>query len=544
MTAKRKILITSALIYANGDVHLGHLTETIQTDIFARALRAVGHEVYYICADDAHGTPIMVNAEKQGLLPQQLVDQVYDAHVKDLKDFYIDFDYYGSTQSDENQKFCAEIYEKLKANGDIETREIAQAYDAQASMFLPDRYVKGTCPRCQAKNQYGDNCEVCGATYTTAELIDPVSVISGKTPIEKTSLHYFFKLENYTSRLKAWLGKDHVSAPVVNKLNEWFEAGLASWDISRDQPYFGFKIPDTENKYFYVWFDAPIGYIATFASFCQKNQLDFDAFWRQEQQTELYHFIGKDIIYFHALFWPAMLMGSGFRKPTKIFAHGFLTVNGEKMSKSRGTFINAKTYLKYLDPEYLRYYFAAKLSDSIEDIDLNFADFRYRVNSDLVGKFINIASRCAGFITKKANSLLSSSLHDAALYQKFTAKQTEIASLYEKREFQRVVREVMLLADLANQYIDEYKPWLLAKTAGNEILVQAVCSQGINLFLVLMVYLSPILPHMANQVSQFLNIDSLNWQTLKQPLLNHQINPFESLMQRISDEAIENLLNG
>jgi len=480
----------------------------------------------------------MISAQKQGISPEELIANIHKEHAQDFKDFNISFDNFYTTHSEENKIFSEEIYNKLNKNGDIETRTIKQCFDEQENMFLPDRFVKGECPRCGAKDQYGDNCESCGATYTPDELKNPVSILSNTTPIEKESLHYFFKLENYHDMLKDWIQDDNLQKPVTNKLLEWFDSGLKQWDISRDAPYFGFNIPGTTDKYFYVWLDAPIGYIASFKNLCDKrDDLNFDEYWNKDSKVELYHFIGKDIIYFHALFWPAMLHGSGFRKPSSVYAHGFLTVNGAKMSKSRGTLISARRYLDNLKPDYLRYYYAAKLGPNIDDIDLSLDDFMQRVNSDLVGKFVNIASRCAGFITKKFDGVLADTLADQKLTDQFTSKHDTISKLINTREYNQATREIMALADIANQYIAEKEPWVLAKQKGKESEVQLICTQGINLFKLLCQYLEPITPTLIGDAKAFLNIDSFDLN----PLLNHKINKFKPLLQRIEKEQIENL---
>ncbi len=538
-TPHRKILVTSALPYANGAIHLGHLVEYIQTDIWVRFQKRQGHECYYVCADDAHGTPIMLRAQKEGITPETLIARVHTEHQADFADFAIGFDNYYSTHSPENQHFASLIYQGLKSKGHIIRKTIRQAYDPVKQMFLPDRFIRGECPKCGAADQYGDNCEKCGATYSPTDLKNAVSVISGAPPIEKDSEHLFVNLADFEVMLKEWIHSGSLQPEVQRKLNEWFESGLQAWDISRDAPYFGFEIPGESDKYFYVWLDAPIGYIASFRNLCDKQGLDFDEFWYDAKRTELYHFIGKDIVYFHTLFWPAMLNGGGFRSPNAVFVHGFLTVEGHKMSKSRGTFINARTYLNHLNPEYLRYYFAAKLGGSVDDVDLNLEDFLHRVNADLVGKVVNIASRCAGFITKRFDGNLAAQLPNAALYQDFLQQGTSIAQAYETREYHRAVREIMSLADRANQYIDEHKPWVIAKQPNQDAQLQAVCTQGLNLFYVLIGYLSPILPIMAKKVEQFLNI-SLTWQPV--PLLNHSIQPFQPLMQRIEQAQIDAML--
>ena len=542
-SSPRKILITSALPYANGSIHIGHLVEYIQTDIWSRFQKMQGNTCYYVCADDAHGTPIMLRAQNEGITPEALIASVAEEHQADFADFMIGFDNYHSTHSEENRACATEIYCRLRDAGHITTRTIEQAYDPEREMFLPDRFIKGTCPKCGAEDQYGDNCEKCGATYSTTELKNAVSAVSGAKPITKESEHYFFKLSDYEEMLKQWTHDGHLQSEVAKKLDEWFEAGLQEWDISRDAPYFGFEIPDSDNKYFYVWLDAPVGYMASFKNFCSKNEVDFDAFWSKESDAELYHFIGKDIIYFHALFWPAMLHGAGYRTPTAINAHGFLTVNGQKMSKSRGTFIKARSWLNHLNPEALRYYFAAKLGHGIEDLDLNLDDFRARVNSDLVGKVVNIASRCAGFISKRFDGQLSAEIAEPALYQSFVDQGVSIAQHYEDRDFGRAIREIMALADQANRYIDEKKPWVLAKEAGKEQAVQDACSVGLNLFRALMTYLKPVLPQMAENVESFLNTGALSWDALQQPLEGTTINKFKPLLQRVDEKAVEALLD-
>lgn len=536
--SKRRILVTSALPYANGELHLGYMLETIQTDIWVRFQKMMGNECHYVCADDAHGTPIMLKADEMGIEPETLIEQVKVRHQADLDDFHIDFSYYHSTHSEENREISELIYNRLNDSGYIKKRVISQAFDPEKEMFLPDRYIKGECPKCGADDQYGDNCEVCGATYSTTEIKNAKSVISGATPIEKDSEHYFFDLPQFEKELKSWTKAGHLQEQVSNKLAEWFEQGLQQWDISRDKPYFGFKIPGTKDKYFYVWLDAPIGYMASFKKLCDNSDLNFDDFFNKNSDTELYHFIGKDIVYFHALFWPAILMGSEFRTPNAVFAHGFLSVNSQKMSKSRGTFINARTYLENLDPEYLRYYYAYKLTAKIDDIDLNLEDFKKRVNSDLVGKVINIASRSASFVVKKYDRGLSAKCIEKSLYDEFVKAGSNIAKYYEARNFNQAMRLIMKLADKANQYIDEKKPWQLVKEEGKEQEVHEVTSLAINFFRVLMTYLKPVLPKMAKQSEVFLNIDSLNWDDVKSPLTSHQINKFKPLMTRIEDDQI------
>jgi len=540
--SKRRILVTSALPYANGELHLGYMLETIQTDIWVRFQKMMGNECYYVCADDAHGTPIMLKADEMGIEPETLIEKVKIRHQADLDDFHIDFSQYHSTHSKENREISELIYNRLNDSGYIKRKVISQAFDPEKEMFLPDRYIEGECPKCGAGDQYGDNCEVCGATYSTTEIINARSVISGAIPIEKDSEHYFFDLPQFENKLKDWTKAGHLQEQVSNKLAEWFDQGLQQWDISRDAPYFGFKIPGTEDKYFYVWLDAPIGYMASFKKLCDNSELNFDDFFGKDSDTELYHFIGKDIIYFHALFWPATLMGSDFRTPTAVFAHGFLSVNGQKMSKSRGTFINARTYLENLDPECLRYYYAYKLTSKIDDIDLNLQDFKKRVNSDLVGKVINIASRSASFVVKKYDKQLSVNCIEKSLYNEFVEAGSDIAKHYEERNFSHAMRLIMKLADKANQYIDEKKPWQLAKIEGKEKEVHEITSLAINLFKVLMTYLKPVLPEMARRSEEFLNVDSLNWSDIEYPLTNHKINKFKPLMTRIEDDQIEQMV--
>jgi methionyl-tRNA synthetase len=530
--APRKILVTSALPYANGSLHLGHLLEQVQTDIWVRFQKSRGHHCLYVCADDAHGTAVMLTAQKLGISPQQQIDAVHAEHLRDSTRFHIGFDNFYTTHSEENRQWCEDIYQRLKANNHIATRSITQAFDPEKQLFLADRFIKGTCPRCKTPDQYGDNCEACGATYSPSDLINPVSALSGAKPVDKESVHFFFRLPEFKEMLTQWLVSDTLQVQVANKLREWVDAGLQEWDISRDAPYFGFEIPGEPGKYFYVWLDAPIGYIASFKNYCDRTGHAFDAYWLPGGDTELYHFIGKDIINFHGLFWPAMLQSSGLRLPTAIYAHGFLTVNGTKMSKSRGTFIQAATYLEHLDPEYLRYYFAAKLGASVDDIDLNLEDFVQRVNSDVVGKVVNIASRCAGFLRNGSGNRLSLHCSEPAMVESFIASGDAIAALYEQREFNKAVREVMALADRANQYIDEKKPWSLAKQAGSESQVQEICSVGINLFRVLMTYLKPVLPAMAEKAEAYLNC-SLDWTALDAPLLGQQLGVFQPLIKRI-----------
>ena len=536
-TTTRKILVTSALPYANGSLHLGHLLEQVQTDIWVRFQKSRGHDCTYVCADDAHGTAIMLTAEKLGISPEEQIARMHKEHASDSAGFLIGFDNFHTTHSEENRYWSEEIYRHLKKNNHIACRAITQAFDPERQLFLADRFIKGTCPRCKTPDQYGDNCESCGATYSPADLIDPVSAISGATPVEKESEHFFFRLPEFENMLKGWLDSGTLQPQVANKLREWTDAGLQEWDISRDAPYFGFEIPGEPGKYFYVWLDAPIGYIASFENYCQRTGHAFDEYWQPGTDTELYHFIGKDIINFHGLFWPAMLHSAGLRPPTAIYAHGFLTVNGTKMSKSRGTFINARTYLEHLDAEYLRYYFAAKLGDSVDDIDLNLEDFVQRVNSDVVGKVVNIASRCAGFLRKGFDNRVASTCAEPELLAEFIAAGEGIATRYENREFNKAIREIIALADRANQYIDGKKPWVLAKEDGRESEVHAVCSVGINLFRVLMTYLKPVLPAMAEKSEAFLNT-SLDWTALQGPLLDHELAKFKPLIQRIDPEQI------
>ena len=533
----RKILVTSALPYANSPLHLGHMLEQTQTDIWVRFQQSRGHHCRYVCADDAHGTAIMLSAEAAGRTPEAHIAAIQAHHERDSAGFLIQFDHYHSTHSEENRRWSETIFQRLESGGHIHRREITQAFDPEKSLFLADRFIKGTCPKCRAPDQYGDNCEACGATYAPADLIDPVSALSGATPVNKASDHLFFKLGDFETLLTTWINSGQLQAPIANKLREWLDNGLQDWDISRDAPYFGFEIPGYPDKYFYVWLDAPIGYIASHEVLCQQEGDDFDAYWLPGGDTELYHFIGKDIVNFHGLFWPAMLDSAGLRQPTAVYAHGFLTVNGVKMSKSRGTFILAETYLAHLDPEYLRYYFAAKLSSGVDDIDLNLDDFVQRVNADLIGKVVNIASRCAGFLRKKFDNKLSANCSEPELVQSFIDAGDSIAALYEAREFNRAMREVIALADRANQYIDDKKPWVMAKDEAQASAVQEVCSVGINLFRVLATYLKPVLPNMAQKSEAFL-CTSLDWTALETPLVQHQLAPFEPLLQRVDAEVV------
>ena len=537
----RNILVTNALPYANGPIHMGHLLGYIQADIWVRAMRAMGHDVTYVCADDAHGTAIMLRAEANGISPEQQIANVQQEHIRDFDGFGVHFDHYDSTNSIENKARAEEIYLKNREAGNIAVRPVNQLFDPEKGMFLSDRFIKGSCPKCKAEDQYGDACEVCGTTYNAIELIDPRSTLSGATPIEKSSDHYFFKLPNFAEYLQKWT-RDEGRLPVsiANKLDEWFENGLNDWDISRDAPYFGFEIPDAPNKYFYVWVDAPIGYMSSFENYikAKRPDLDFNEFWKKDSKNEVYHFIGKDIVYFHALFWPAMLEGANYRTPSGLFVNGFLTVNGQKMSKSRGTFIKAETYLEHLNPEYLRYYFASKLSDKVEDSDLNLDDFIQKVNSDLVGKVVNIASRCAKFINTKFDNRLSVTCAEPELVNSFIAAGDSIAKAYEAREFSAAIREIMALADKANQYIDEKKPWALAKIEGQEQQVHDVCSVGINLFRQLAIYLAPVLPTLAAQVQDFLKLESFDFVSAHTVLVNHEIALFQPLMQRVDPKAV------
>lgn len=538
----RKILVTSALPYANGSIHLGHLLEYIQTDIWVRFQKSRGHECHYVCADDAHGTAIMLRAEQEGLSSEALIERVSREHQQDFATFGVAFDNYHSTHSEENRYFSELIYTRLRDAGHIATRDIEQMYDPVKGLFLADRFIKGTCPKCGADDQYGDNCEACGATYTPAELIDPVSAISGATPEVRSSTHYFFKLPDFARFLQGWIDEGHVQPQIRNKLMEWFESGFNEWDISRDAPYFGFEIPDAPGKYFYVWLDAPIGYLASFKNLCDREGIDFDAYWQKNSEAEVYHFIGKDIVYFHALFWPAMLHGAKLRTPTAVNCHGFVTVNGAKMSKSRGTFIKAATYAEHLNPEYLRYYFAAKLTSGIDDLDLNLEDFTARVNSDLVGKVVNIASRCAGFVKKLADGKLSAHCAEPDLVARFIAAGDGIAEDFEAREFGRAMRKVMELADEANTYIAEQEPWVLAKQAGREQEVLEICSVGINLFRQLMVYLAPVVPTMAEGAREFLKLETLAWHSRHDLLVDHEIDKFKPLMTRIERDRIDAMM--
>ena len=553
MTKPRKILVTSALPYANGSIHLGHMVEHIQTDVWVRFQKLRGHECHYCCADDTHGTPVMLAAQKQGIAPEDMIAKVREEHLADFTGFHIGYDNYYSTHSPENKQFSQDIYRALKANGKIESRVIEQLFDPEKQMFLPDRFVKGECPKCHAQDQYGDNCEVCGTTYSPTELINPYSAVSGAKPELRESEHFFFKLGECADFLKAWTsgnnphdGKPHLQAEALNKMKEWLGEGeettLSDWDISRDAPYFGFEIPDAPGKYFYVWLDAPVGYMASFKNLCDRIGVDFDEYFKADSQTEMYHFIGKDILYFHALFWPAMLHFSGHRAPTGVYAHGFLTVDGQKMSKSRGTFITAKSYLEQgLNPEWMRYYIAAKLNSKIEDIDLNLQDFISRVNSDLVGKYVNIAARASGFIAKRFEGRLKD-VSGSALLAKLAAESDTIAEQYENREYARALRDIMALADAVNEYVDANKPWELAKQEGQDERLHEVCSELINAFTMLTAYLAPVLPQTAANAARFLNLDAITWANTRETLGEHAINKYEHLMQRVEQKQVDDLI--
>ena len=549
----RKILVTSALPYANGSIHLGHMVEHIQTDVWVRFQKLRGHECHYCCADDTHGTPVMLAAQKQGIAPEDMIAKVREEHLADFTGFGIGYDNYYSTHSPENKQFSQDIYRALKANGKIESRVIEQLFDPEKQMFLPDRFVKGECPKCHAQDQYGDNCEVCGTTYSPTELINPYSAVSGAKPELRESEHFFFKLGECADFLKAWTsgnnphdGKPHLQPEALNKMKEWLGEGeettLSDWDISRDAPYFGFEIPDAPGKYFYVWLDAPVGYMASFKNLCDRIGIDFDEYFKADSQTEMYHFIGKDILYFHALFWPAMLHFSGHRAPTGVYAHGFLTVDGQKMSKSRGTFITAKSYLEQgLNPEWMRYYIAAKLNSKIEDIDLNLQDFISRVNSDLVGKYVNIAARASGFIAKRFEGRLKD-VADSELLAKLTAQSEAIAECYESREYAKALRDIMALADIVNEYVDANKPWELAKQEGQDERLHEVCSELINAFTMLTAYLAPVLPKVAENAAKFLNLEAITWANTRETLGEHAINKYEHLMQRVEQKQVDDLI--
>ncbi|QSX28630.1 methionine--tRNA ligase [Shewanella cyperi] len=535
--SQRKILVTSALPYANGPIHLGHMLEYIQTDIWSRYQKLRGHECHYICADDAHGTPIMLKAQQLGMAPEDMIAQVNVEHQQDFADFNVAFDNYHSTHSDENRQLASDIYLKLRDNGFIKSKTISQLFDPEKSMFLPDRFVKGTCPKCKSEDQYGDNCDACGATYSPTELINPRSAVSGATPVMKETEHFFFDLPAFEGMLKEWTRSGALQSEMANKLDEWFEQGLQQWDITRDAPYFGFEIPDAPGKYFYVWLDAPIGYMGSFKNFCDKRgDINFDEFWNKDSKAEVYHFIGKDIVYFHSLFWPAMLHGAGYRQPSSVYAHGYVTVNGAKMSKSKGTFIKARTYLDHLDPEYLRYYYAAKLSARIDDLDLNLEDFAQRVNSDLVGKLVNLASRTAGFISKRFDGRLAE-IKDTSLADTFLLKQDLIAEYYESREYGKAMREIMALADLANGYVADAAPWQLVKQDDKQEEAHQVCSNALNLFRILVTYLKPVLPRLAKDVEDFLQLE-LCWDKLELDLAGHEIAVFKPMMQRVELDKV------
>ncbi len=538
------MLVTCALPYANGSIHLGHMLEHIQADIWVRYQRMRGHQVHFVCADDAHGTPIMLKAQQLGITPEEMIAAVSKEHQADFAGFNISFDNYHSTHSDENRELAELIYGRLQAGGKIKSRTISQLFDPEKSMFLPDRFVKGTCPKCKSPEQYGDNCDSCGATYSPTELIDPKSAVSGATPVMKDSEHFFFDLPQFEKWLAEWVrGSGAIQEEMANKMQEWFESGLQQWDITRDAPYFGFEIPGAPGKYFYVWLDAPIGYMASFKNLCNKRgDIDFDSYWKADSEAELYHFIGKDIAYFHCLFWPSMLEGAGFRKPTKVNVHGYVTVNGAKMSKSKGTFIKASTYLNHLDPECLRYYYAAKLNSRIDDLDLNLDDFVARVNADVVNKLVNLASRNAGFIAKRFDGKLAATCAEPELYAEFANARTAIAEAYESREFSRAIREIMALADKANRYVDDKAPWVIAKQEGADAELQAVCSVGINLFRVLMAYLKPVMPLLAERAEAFL-AETLSWDGIDMPLVDHTVAPFKALFSRIEPAKIEAMID-
>ncbi|MCG8412849.1 MAG: methionine--tRNA ligase [Pseudomonadales bacterium] len=540
---KRKILVTSALPYANGAIHLGHLMEVIQTDIWVRLQKMRGHDCIYVCADDAHGTAIMLSAEAQGITPEQLIETMQQQHEADFADFLIGFDNFHSTHSDENRQLSESIYLAMDSNGHIKRRAITQLFDPEKELFLADRYIVGTCPKCGAENQYGDNCEVCGSTYSPTELIEPRSAISGAVPVEKESEHFFFDLPAFSDMLKEWTRSGTLQDQVANKLSEWLDEELQQWDISRDAPYFGFEIPNAPGKYFYVWVDAPIGYMASFKNFCEREAYDFDSYWNKNSDAELYHFIGKDIINFHTLFWPAVLTSSGYRTPTAVFAHGFLTVDGTKMSKSRGTFINARTYLDHLNPEYLRYYLAAKLASGIDDLDLNLEDFVQRVNSDLVGKVVNIASRCAGFIGKGFDGMLAANLDNPELLQEIQSIKETVTEHYEEREYGKAIRLIMAAADKANQYINDKQPWVIAKSDKQAPELQAICSTGINAFRLLVCYLKPVLPALSEKAEEFLNVEPLRWDDLDSVLTEHRVNKFKPLITRVESDKVEAMVN-
>jgi methionyl-tRNA synthetase len=541
-TPNRTILVTCALPYANGAPHLGHMVEHVQTDIWVRFQRLRGHDCLFVCASDAHGTPIMLKARQEGIAPEELIERVGAEQRRDFAGFDISYDNFHTTHSPESREVTVEIYRRLVAGGHIRRETIRQAYDEQARMFLPDRYVRGTCPRCGTADQYGDSCESCGATYSPSDLLNPVSVVSGTPPVQRDSEHLFFRLGDFEAFLRDWTGSGRLQAAVASKLDEWFSAGLRDWDISRDAPYFGFEIPGERDKYFYVWLDAPIGYLGSFLQYCRREGRDFERYWRADSDAEVYHFIGKDIVYFHTLFWPAVLHGAGYRPPSNVYVHGFLTVNGQKMSKSRGTFITARAWLDHLPAEYLRYFYASRLGPGVDDIDLNLEEFAGKVNSDLVGKLVNIASRCAGFIARGSAGRLAGTLPEPELYDAFVAAADSLAEAYEGRDFARVVREVMLLADRANLYIDQRKPWLMAKDPARAAEVQGVCTQGLNLFRLLVLYLKPIVPQLAAGAERFLGLADQRWGDGTTPLLDHVIGPYEPLATRVDPATTRTLL--
>lgn len=539
----RKIFVTCALPYANGSIHLGHMLEHIQADIWVRYQRMIGNEIHFVCADDSHGTPIMLKAKQMNITPEEMLKEVKAEHTADFSDFEISYDNYYSTHSPENQELSENIYKSLKSKGYILTKKISQLYDPEQRMFLPDRFVKGTCPKCKAPDQYGDNCEVCGATYSPTDLLDPYSAVSGAKPELRETEHYFFDLPQFESILKDWINSGSIPEEMANKLNEWFEGGLRQWDISRDAPYFGFKIPETEDKYFYVWLDAPVGYLGSFKNLCSKNpSINFDEFVKVDSPCEMYHFIGKDILYFHSLFWPAMLNGYGYKMPNKLFLHGYVTVNGSKMSKSKGTFIKARTYLKHFTPEALRYYYAAKMNGKTDDLDLNLEDFVARVNADVVNKLVNLASRTASFINRIFEGKLSSILTESDLFAEFKAAQDIVANCYENRDYAKGIREIMALADKANKYVDDLAPWVLAKDPANNDKLQEVCTNSINFFKILMTYLKPIMPNLAKDAEAFLGIE-LTWNNANTPLVEGTINPFKALFKRIDMKDVTAMVN-
>ena len=535
----RKILVTSALPYANGSIHLGHLVEYLQTDMWVRNQKMLGNECIYVCADDAHGTPIMLKARELNISPETLIKESKSEHTNDFSDFHIEFDNYHTTHSEENRELSELIFKRLSEKDNIEKKSIEQFFDVEQEMFLPDRYLKGTCPKCKSENQYGDSCESCGATYLSTDLVNPISVISDSKPIRKKSDHLFFKLGDYENFLKGWLDGNRVQKEIKNKMDEWLSDGLENWDISRDKPYFGFSIPNEKDKFFYVWLDAPVGYIASFKNFCERNSRDYKEFWDKDSETELYHFIGKDIAYFHVLFWPSMLEGANFRTPTAVFCHGFLTVDGEKMSKSRGTFFNARTYLNHLNPEYLRYYFASRLTNNIEDIDLSLDDFVARVNSDLIGKIINIGSRCARFINKDFDDFLSPKIKNQDLLDVILNSKKIIVQNYEERNFSKNIRIISSLADDINKYLDDEKPWVKIKDEVNREYVHQVCSDGMNMFRVLIGFLKPVTPKIAEKVENILDCEKINWKNIDNILISRKINKYEPIIGRIDKESVE-----